>query len=43
MISKVLTAQDPNFAYAVGTLAFALGLLGLLILLYELKLKDLRR
>jgi|GEM_PF-2069033 len=43
MIWKALATYDPNLAYAVGALAFAFGLLGLFILLYELKLKDLRR
>jgi len=35
--------EDPNFMIAVGVLAAAVGLLGLLILLLEVKFKDQKR
>jgi hypothetical protein len=37
---RILVVNDPNFVFALGILAVALGLLGLLVLLYEVKFKD---
>jgi len=40
---QILAINDPYLVFAVGILAVAFGLLGLLILLYELKLKDIKK
>jgi hypothetical protein len=39
----VSAVNDPNFVFALGILAVALGLLGLLILFYEVRLKDIKK
>jgi hypothetical protein len=43
MTLQVLAINDPYFMFALGFLAVAFGLLGLLILFYEVKLKDIRK
>jgi len=40
---QILATNDPNFVFAVGIFAVACGLLGLLILLYEVRLKDIKK
>jgi len=40
---QILETNDPNFVFALGILAVALGFLGLLVLLYEVKLKDTKK
>jgi hypothetical protein len=40
---QVIAINDPYFMFALGILAVALGLLGLLLLLYDVKLKDIKK